>query len=719
MSLLRFAIITFLFLFSGTCISQNAVLDSLVKKDHELRENPGYTSDTTRLNVLYLLSRELISTGAYAKADSVAAFSYRLAEQKEGGDKKHNNHFFSTAKAKSISNRGIVSSCQGNPNKALELFNKSLDIFTETNDLNNISKMQGNIGNVLKDQGSYAKALESYFKALKLSEGLSNKRATAIHLANIGNVYKAQLDYPKSLVYYFKALALAEELKDSRGIAADLSNIGIVYKSQGDYEKALVYYFKALKMAESLDYKLLIANTLGNIGNVYSVQKKYNEALDYLRKGLKIDEELGDKAGIARLSGNIATIYTEQKKYAEAEQFLERGLALGKEAGDLNVIKDQHDGLSKVYEREGRWNESLREYKLYTAAKDSIFNEENTKKALRSELNFEFEKKATADSVRNAGAQKIKDAAIKAQEAELKQERTQRYSLYGGLLLVLIFSAFLFNRFQITTRQKRVIEQQKVIVEEKNKEVIDSINYARRIQDALLKEGEGSGMPEHFILFKPKDIVSGDFYWSVEKQGYWYFCVADCTGHGVPGAFMSMLGIAYLNEITSSANILSPSEILDQLREKIVKELKQKGESGESKDGMDISLIRYHAGKQELQWAGANNPLWVYKNGQAGLLEIKPDKQPIGYTISPVPFRNHTLSVQKGDILYLFTDGYADQFGGPKGKKFKYKQLQESIISVYEKSLTEQKEFLDRTFERWKGSLEQLDDVAFAGIRVQ
>ncbi|MCW3102976.1 MAG: hypothetical protein JWO09_1416 [Bacteroidetes bacterium] len=718
MSLLRFAIIAFLLLLSAACISQNAMLDSLMKKDRELQAKQDYNSDTTRLNVLYFLSRELISTGAYAKADSVAAYSYGLAEKKEGEDKKHGNHFFSASMAKSVSNRGIVASCQGNPNKALEHFNRSLDIFTNTGDRGNASKIQGNIANVLKDQGSYARALEFYFKALKVSEELGNKRAMAIHLANIGNVYKAQMDYPKSLVYYFKGLALAEEMQDTRGIAADLSNIGIVYKNQGELEKALEYYFKALKMAESLDYKLLIANTLGNIGSVYTVQKKYPEALDYLRRALQIVEELGDKAGLARITGNLATIYTNLHKYTEAEQFLKKALALATEAGDLNLIKEQHNGLSQVYEAQGRWSESLKEYKLYTAAKDSIFNEENTKKALRSELNFEFEKKATADSVKNASAQKIKDATIKAKEAELKQERTQRYSLYGGLLLVLVFSGFLFNRFQITSRQKRVIEQQKVLVEEKNKEVIDSINYARRIQDALLKEGEGSGMPEHFILFKPKDIVSGDFYWSAEKQGYWYFCVADCTGHGVPGAFMSMLGIAYLNEITSVTGILSPSEILGLLRDKIVKELKQKGESGESKDGMDISLIRYHAATGELQWAGANNALWIRKNGQAGLLEIKPDKQPIGYTISPVPFRTHTLQVEKGDILYLFTDGYADQFGGPKGKKFKYKQLQETIIGVYDRPLPQQKEFLHQTFESWKGQLEQLDDVAFAGIRI-
>ncbi|MDQ3048594.1 MAG: tetratricopeptide repeat protein [Bacteroidota bacterium] len=713
-------LISLYFIIAINGFSQNRAIDSLSSTAVQLAKNSSYTNDTVLMNLLNMLSREFINIGKYNSADSISIYHHNLSIQKLTLDIEHKNSFFKKSEAKALSNRGIVASCQGDQQRAIELFVKSLTIFTEVNDKQNISKLAGNIGNALKDQGSYAKALEFYFKALKISENLENKSSTAIHLANIGNVYRAQENYKKALEYYLKALAIAEEIKDKRGIAVNLSNIGIVYKTQGEYEKALEFYFRALKMAESLKHKLLITNTLGNIGSVYNIQNKNNLAIEYYTNALVLAIELGDKAGISRQNGNLGNVYFQLQRNRESEKSYKEALELSVEVADLDLIKQQRLGLSMLYEREGRWKESLNEFQLYTICKDSLFNEENSKKTLRSELNFEFEKKATADSVKNLSEQKVKDAAIVAQLAQLKQERTQRYSLYGGLFIVLIFSVFILNRFQITRKQKKVIEQQKLLVEEKNKEVIDSINYARRIQDALLKEKDhaSSFIPEHFILFKAKDIVSGDFYWSTVKQSYWYFCVADCTGHGVPGAFMSMLGIAYLNEITASESILTPAGILDLLRDKIVKELKQKGESGESKDGMDISLIRFDLENNELQWAGAYNPLWIVQKEKPAMLEVAPDKQPIGYTISPSPFKNHIYQASPGDTIYLLTDGYADQFGGPKGKKFKYKQLKETILEIQTKPLILQKESLNKTFEKWRGDLEQLDDVTFVGIRI-
>jgi serine phosphatase RsbU (regulator of sigma subunit) len=214
-------------------------------------------------------------------------------------------------------------------------------------------------------------------------------------------------------------------------------------------------------------------------------------------------------------------------------------------------------------------------------------------------------------------------------------------------------------------------------------------------------------------LFKPKDIVSGDFYWALEKGDYLYVAAADCTGHGVPGAFLTMLGISYLNEINAREETLTPAEILDQLREKIVKELSR---HGITKDGMDISLMRMHLKTKEIMWAGAFNPLWYIENGQ--LKEIKANKQPIGYVEGPKPFTNHTLHLNANDTVYLFTDGFADQFGGEKGKKYKYKQLEENILANCHKPFEEQKEILSKSFDTWKGNLEQVDDVTIIGIAV-
>ncbi|HEV7232103.1 MAG TPA: SpoIIE family protein phosphatase [Bacteroidia bacterium] len=258
-------------------------------------------------------------------------------------------------------------------------------------------------------------------------------------------------------------------------------------------------------------------------------------------------------------------------------------------------------------------------------------------------------------------------------------------------------------------------------IEEKNKDIVDSINYAKRIQQAILPEASNIAtlLPESFIYYQPKDIVSGDFYWIAEREGRTIAVVADSTGHGVPGAFMSMLGSAFLNEIVLEKGVTEPALILNHLRDKIIRALKQ-GDSSESRDGIDMTIISIQKkeAKFDLQFAGANNPLWIFR--QTGLTEIKGDKQPVGVrTGSQVPFTNHRLELEAGDLIYLFSDGFADQFGGENGKKFRYKPLQKLISDMSMESLLEQKNILSQTLLQWKGNLEQVDDILVMGIRLK
>jgi serine phosphatase RsbU (regulator of sigma subunit) len=333
-------------------------------------------------------------------------------------------------------------------------------------------------------------------------------------------------------------------------------------------------------------------------------------------------------------------------------------------------------------------------------------------------MTYSFERKEAATKAENSIRQTL------AEEKNNKQKSIIQLILLG-LLLTAIFAGLIFRSLKITRKQKQIIEiknneteYQKKIIEEKNKDITDSIHYAKQIQNALLREETriGKHLPEHFILFLPKDIVSGDFYWDFEKRDYWYVAAADCTGHGVPGAIMSMLGISFLNDIVTVDELLSPAEILTQLRDRIISELHQTGEEGSNKDGMDISLIRLNLRTHELQWAGANNALNYIDGGT--LQEIKADKQPIGYHPQQKPFTNHKIQLQKGDSIYIYSDGYADQFGGPKGKKLTYKKLDNFIIENYQLSMRNQKEFFKHRFNEWKGIEEQVDDVCLIGIRI-
>ncbi len=308
----------------------------------------------------------------------------------------------------------------------------------------------------------------------------------------------------------------------------------------------------------------------------------------------------------------------------------------------------------------------------------------------------------------------------------------------GGLL---ILSVALFTILLIHTRtnltKKEIIsrlalaesnnqlEQKNVIIEEKNKDIRDSINYAQRIQQAILPPSEKIDLvlKDYFIFFKPKDIVSGDFYWHAAvqttpqdgkpKENIVVMAAVDCTGHGVPGALMSIIGSTILNQTTTSAAVNSPADALGFLNREITKTLNS------IKDGMDIALCAINFEKKELQYAGANNPLYIVRQKQ--FIEIKADKLAIGADSEDAhvkEFTNHVVKLEKGDSVYLFTDGYADQFGGPFEKKFKYKKFQELLVEIQDNTMEEQKQILNFHFEQWKGELEQVDDILVIGIRI-
>jgi serine phosphatase RsbU (regulator of sigma subunit) len=263
------------------------------------------------------------------------------------------------------------------------------------------------------------------------------------------------------------------------------------------------------------------------------------------------------------------------------------------------------------------------------------------------------------------------------------------------------------------------IEKQRDKIAEQNREITSSIMYAQRIQSAVLPDEEYTSniLPQHFILFKPRDIVSGDFYWMTEKGNYILVAAADCTGHGVPGAFMSMLGVSLLNEIVNITKKYQANEILESLRYNVKETLSQRGKKNEARDGMDIALCIMDFNNHTAQFAGAYNPLVLIRNSEPVI--YKGDKMPIGIHVGhEKPFTNHSFEIAKDDMIYLYTDGYADQFGGPEEKKFKSCTFRQLLADIHNKPLEKQKEILDKTISDWKGELSQVDDIMVIGIRV-
>jgi serine phosphatase RsbU (regulator of sigma subunit) len=299
------------------------------------------------------------------------------------------------------------------------------------------------------------------------------------------------------------------------------------------------------------------------------------------------------------------------------------------------------------------------------------------------------------------------------------------YTLYA-----LFFVAFVYLAILISTRGlKRIIDErtaevvhQKELVEEKNKDILDSIKYAKRIQEAIIPSAEimrNAITPDLFVFYRPKDIVSGDFYWMRNTAEGVLFAAVDCTGHGVPGAFVSIIGNNGLNRAVNEFGLRKPGDILDKLSELTEEAFRQQGNT-EVKDGMDCSLVLYRKKENILEYAGANNPLWIVRkneNGQSEIIEFKADKQPIGRFDGRKPFKTHVIQLQKDDTFYLFSDGYADQFGGDGGKKFKYKQLKDILISIHSQPMLQQEKVVVNAFDQWKGDYEQLDDVCLIGVK--
>ena len=262
--------------------------------------------------------------------------------------------------------------------------------------------------------------------------------------------------------------------------------------------------------------------------------------------------------------------------------------------------------------------------------------------------------------------------------------------------------------------------KQREIIIRKNKEIMADIRYASRIQQAILPNIEfiNESVFEYFILHQPKSHVSGDFYWVSCQGNTKIIAVGDCTGHGISGALMHMLGSVYLNEIISNGNFKTASDILEQLRDHIMRSLNQTGESGETQDGLDIVLCIIDCKDKKLQFAGANNPIYIIKNNE--LEEIKGDRMPVGIHINfDKPFTNHFINLESNDQIYLFSDGYADQFGGPKGKKFRYKQFKELLLNNSDKPMNIQKEILNNIHDKWRGSLDQIDDILVFGLKIK
>ncbi len=447
--------------------------------------------DTIRLNLLMQIcevcDENEIATYAVpgiALSDKLLAFTSFSKKEKEN---------ILRLKASILNDMGLVSEGLGDPATALNYYKQSLKIRENLADKRDIAVLFINMGVIYKQQGNIPLALENYHKGLKIMEALNDIVGIATALNNLGLIYKQQGETTKALECYNKSIKIRANNSDQQGVSATLANIGYIHIDRKEFDKALQCYWQSIKIDEETGNKDGVAGSYNNIGLIYELQNNLPLALEYYNKSLKIDEEIKNKQGMAASLNSIGGIYIKQNNFRAAQPYCEKALQMARLVGYPNSISGAARLMKRIYQHNNDYKNALAMFELYIEMRDSVNNEKNRKAGIKKQMQYEYEKKAAADSVKNTEERKVKDAQIVAQQSKLKQEKTQRYALYGGLILIAGFLIFVFNRFKITQKQKAIIELQKADVDlaygklhEKNKEVLDSIFYARRIQRSLL-----------------------------------------------------------------------------------------------------------------------------------------------------------------------------------------------------------------------------------------
>jgi len=583
-----------------------------------------------------------------------------------------------------------------------------------------------NLGLVCVQYGDYLKALNHFHVSQTIAEKLNDTLKIASAINNIGMIYDHLGDSEKALENYKRSLELDGDDLGSR--AAYLNNMGICYVALNDHEKALACYQESLELAKQGEDLMGQANTLCNIGLIHVKEGEDEMARPYFEQGLSIYKQVGNKGGTAFALISIGDIDNVRGNHKKAVKLCLEGLDLANQAKSVMHQKEGCDCLYEAYKNLGDLANSLKYHEQFVVLRDSLRNDEDEQDIMQQDFTFAFEKDRLADSLSFVNQQET-DRLKYATALERKQNF--QYVLFAGIGILILVGGLIFRGYQrkkkdneIIAQQKHEVELQKEIVDEKNREITDSINYAKRIQEAILPNQEmvEKYLPESFILYKPKDIVAGDFYWLEKFEDKIIFAVADCTGHGVPGAMVSVVCHNALNRAVKEFGLVEPDKILNKTRELVIGTFEKGDQTVQLKssdvirDGMDIGLCVLNTKTNELAFAGANNGLYHLRNNE--MTELIPDKQPIGKYAEERNFTTQNISLIKGDLIYLFSDGFADQFGGPDGKKFKYKKLKELLIENAPLKLNDQMTVLTNAFEKWKGGLEQVDDVCLMGVRI-
>jgi len=627
-------------------------------------------------------------------------------------------------------------------------YSRSLNICKRIKDTYGVAFVLVNIGNCDAKHGNYQVAIKSFQDASKYFEKIKERDGMANCLFSIGTVYENQVqsemsiennrvNFNKALEYYNNALTIFRENDNKNGIANCMMAIANVYtriayseytaRYRENWEDSIIripakeiekkfvrskdFYMQALEIARAIGDTQNEMVVLVNLAQIAVYERQYNRATDYNLKALKTSQSLGLTYQVAVAYNGLGDVNYRKGNFPEAIESYRQGLKLALQSGHRELTRSIYQRLSQVYEKSGNAQEALKYHKLFVVVKDSIFSDESQKTLSLMQTRFETAKKEQAIKQLNT------ETAL--QNSVIQRQKLMILTFVIGFIIIMVFVILLFKLYRKIKWNNKLLNEKNVLISHQKQEITDSIRYASRIQTSVLPPLERFSklLPNSFVLFLPRDIVSGDFYWITAIENRVIVVAADCTGHGVPGAFMSMLGVSFLDEIVSKESIFAPNCILDKLREHIKRTLSQTGKKDEQKDGMDIALCVIDTDARKVDYSGAYNPLYLVRDGE--LQEFKANKMPIGIHITDnEPFTCTSVDYLSGDTFFIFSDGYADQFGGNDGKKFMSKPFKRLLTEVATLPAEEQRQRIFDAHKEWKGEHDQVDDILVIGFRM-
>lgn len=616
-------------------------------------------------------------------------------------------------------------------------YTKTADFFNKNYNLDSYIEYMNKAAYYYTFLGKHDKAAKILIENLKIAEKKNLKIQHTHTLIFLGFAVRNS-DRQKSLYYFTKYLNNVADTTDEYFSVA-LSEIGNLHTIQQNYTKARFFLHRALKIRLLRGNGAMIAYSYNDIATTYMYTEEWEKALKYQKKCFAIEKKMQNIWSLSHGLTNLANIHTNLGNLDLAEKKLDESLSYAHKIKLKPTYQRVYYHRYKLFREKKLFEKALESFELASAYSDSIDRNEVDRQIADLDKKYHTEKKEAEIKLLQIGKE-VDNAII---------QRQRIVGSAGALVIILItISSVVFFRgrqiqkhanqklaeqnFEINQQREEIqsiannlsqtnsyLESANKQVSIKNKHITDSIKYASRIQTAVLPSSElfEENFNDYFILFKPRDLVSGDFYWAQKANDNLLFAAADCTGHGVPGAFVSMLGISFLNEISQRKELKTPAQMLNELRLRVKSSLHQtESNRTESKDGMDIALCMLHSETGILQYSGAYNPLYIMRNHE--IIEIKATRNPIGVFIKEKSFVNHEIQVQKGDVLYTFSDGYMDQFGGEGEMRLTAKRFKEILLSVSNEKVSKQKLILENEFNKWRGDNDQIDDVLILGVEI-